>query len=412
MKMPMYFFKKSKLIALHFVLLAILLMNNPSYSQTTVNITFGKNNTLYEDVTGSTSNGAGQYLFTGKTVVNQIRRGLVYFDLVEFIPPCAIVTNVTLKMHMSRTISASVPVQLRRVLKSWGSSFSDAGGEEGFGTTAESGDATWLHTYYNTDFWDRPGGDYSDSITAVKNVDAIGYYTWGSTPRMISDVQDWIINPNSNFGWLLLADESTYPTAKRFDSVNHDSLSYRPTLTVTYVNNSLELYVLNRIEGFWNGVVMVQDTVKVTLRDANSPYAKIDSAKSFISDFGDGNYCFSNASPGSYYLDVNHRNTIETWSSIPVNLTGFFSYYVFEDSASKAYGDNQVFKLSSFCFYSGDVNQDGIIEGTDFLMVDNSAANFETGYVVTDVNGDEIVDGSDLLITGNNAENFITSITP
>lgn len=404
--------KKSNLIVLPLLLLIILITDNQIFSQTTVNITFGRNNTLYEDVTGSTSNGAGQYLFTGKTVVNQIRRGLVYFDLVEFIPPCAIVTDVTLTMRMSRTITASVPVQLRRVLKSWGSASSDAGGEEGFGTIAETGDATWLHTYYNTDFWDRPGGDYSDSISAVRNVNAIGFYTWGSTPAMVKDVQDWVSNPNSNYGWLLLADESTYPTAKRFDSVNHDSLSYRPKLTVTYVNNSLELYMLSRIEGFWNGVTMIQDTVKVTLRNPNSPYSVIDSAQRFVSDFGDANYCFYNAAPGSYYLDVNHRNTIETWSSLPVSLPGTFAYYIFTDSASKAYGSNQVLKLTSYCFWSGDVNQDGIIEGTDFLLVDNAAANFETGYVVTDVNGDEIVDGSDLVITGNNAANFITAVTP
>ncbi|MBV6478048.1 MAG: hypothetical protein HGGPFJEG_00795 [Ignavibacteria bacterium] len=410
--MLLNFLKNSKLYIFSLILISIFIFDKEALSQTTVNIVFGNNNTLYEDPTGSSSNGAGQYLFTGKTVVNQIRRGLVRFELAEFIPQCAIVTNVSLKMHMSRTISSSTPVQLRKVLKSWGSSNSDPSGEEGFGTSADTGDATWIHTYYTSEYWDRPGGDYSDSISAVKDVDAIGFYTWDATPRMISDVQEWVSYPNSNFGWLLLANESTYPTAKRFDSFNHDSVSYKPTLTVTYVNNSLSLYMQCFLEGFWNGTTMIQDTIKVTLRNPNSPYSIVDEAKRYVSDYGDENFCFYSAVSGTYYLDVNHRNTIETWSRNPVNISDSTGYYYFTDSATKAFGNNQILKLGSYCFYSGDVNQDGIIDGIDFLLVDNSAANFETGYVDPDVNGDEIVDGSDMSITSNNAENFVTSVTP
>ena len=52
-----------------------------SFSQTTVNITAANDNTLYEDANGLTSNGAGQYFFTGKTATSSLRRGLIKFDL-------------------------------------------------------------------------------------------------------------------------------------------------------------------------------------------------------------------------------------------------------------------------------------------------------------------------------------------
>ena len=39
-------------------------------------------------------------------------------------------------------------------------------------------------------------------------VGAIGQYTWSSA-QMVADVQGWLDNPASNFGWLMLGDEST-----------------------------------------------------------------------------------------------------------------------------------------------------------------------------------------------------------
>ena len=61
---------------------------------------------------------------------------------------------------------------------------------------------------------------------------------------------------------------------------------------------------------------------------------------------------------------------------------------------------------------SGDVTQDGVVDGTDAALIDNDAFNFVTGYVVGDVNGDEIVDGSDAAVVDNNAASFVGKVTP
>jgi len=39
---------------------------------------------------------------------------------------------------------------------------------------------------------------------------------------------------------------------------------------------------------------------------------------------------------------------------------------------------------TSFAIYSGDVNQGGVVDGTDAALIDNYAFNFVTGYLVTD----------------------------
>jgi hypothetical protein len=35
---------------------------------------------------------------------------------------------------------------------------------------------------------------------------------------MVADAQSWLDNPASNFGWLVLGDETAIATAKRFDT--------------------------------------------------------------------------------------------------------------------------------------------------------------------------------------------------
>jgi hypothetical protein len=84
-----------------------------------------------------------------------------------------------------------------------------------------------------------------------------------------------------------------------------------------------------------------------------------------------------------------------------------------EAQTNQAFGDNQAqVEPGVFAIYSGDVNQDGTIDGSDFLIVDAAIQNFDSGYVISDINGDGAVDGSDFLIVDANIQNFISVITP
>nr|HMQ70738.1 M23 family metallopeptidase [Ignavibacteria bacterium] len=76
---------------------------------------------------------------------------------------------------------------------------------------------------------------------------------------------------------------------------------------------SLLLYA--KIEGFWNGSKMKEDTVTALIRAPIYPYGIVDSAKVLLNDHGYALVNFLNISPGiSYYLVIKHRNSIETWS--------------------------------------------------------------------------------------------------
>ncbi len=165
----------------------------------------------------------------------------------------------------------------------------------------------------------------------------------------------------------------------------------------------LDLTVLP--EGLYdaNANSMVRDTVSVYLRNAISPFARIDSGKAYLSPSGQASVLFSNASNGvNYYIQVKHRNAMETWSKLPQMFSGNQLTYDFTTAVTNAYGDNLKQSGNRWVIFSGDVNKDGAIDASDLSDVDNDSYNSLSGYVVTDLTGDDFVDASDVSVCDNN----------
>lgn len=217
------------------VVVAPCVASGPSRGADEVLLVSSRDNTLYETDDGSLSNGAGQHCFAGTTALGEKRRALVAFDLTGAIPEGSIIVGATLTLHMSKTIVGGVDVSISRVLRDWGEGASDAVGAEGQGAPAQPGDATWLHTFYPGGFWDAAGGDFEPVPSASVVVGAVGAYSWGSTDRMVADVQAWVDDSATNFGWIVVADESVVPGAKRFDTREYPDPAVRPTLRVEFV---------------------------------------------------------------------------------------------------------------------------------------------------------------------------------
>lgn len=218
----------------------------------TVELFASADNTLYESVmpydynsaSANSSNGAGNFIFAGQNNGGLNRRGLITFDLASAIPVGAVVTDVSLRLYLSQTVTSPTftvaDVSLHRVLNAWGEGESDAVLEEGIGANAQAGDATWLHTFFNSSTWTNPGGDFVLTPSATASVgDKFLFYTW-TGQGLLSDVQTWLNTPGENFGWILIGDESTNKTAKRFDSRERfetdtaTGLPTSPLLTIEY----------------------------------------------------------------------------------------------------------------------------------------------------------------------------------
>jgi len=150
-----------------------------------------------------------------------------------------------------------------------------------------------------------------------------------------------------------------------------------------------------------------KDSVTIYLRDAVFPYVIRDSDKGTIDSMNfSGTFTFTNVPTGRYYIVVKHFQSIETWSRAggdSLIADGTLQNYNFTTSASKAYGNNLKPKGGKYCIISGDVFQDGFIDGSDLLVIDNDAYIFASGrFLASDVNGDGFTDAMDMQITDNN----------
>jgi hypothetical protein len=115
---------------------------------------------------------------------------------------------------------------------------------------------------------------------------------------------------------------------------------------------------------------------------------------------------------GMYYITITHRNSILTVTADPVSFSGDVITYAL-DTPSKAFGDNLKLLPDGYSvIYAGDVDHNGIVDGSDLNLIGNKNNSFIMGYLDEDVNGDGLVDGSDLNMVGNNNDTFISAPTP
>ncbi|MBK8551621.1 MAG: choice-of-anchor B family protein [Ignavibacteria bacterium] len=227
------------------------------------------------------------------------------------------------------------------------------------------------------------------------------------------------------------AEVAWYDTYPLNDNQNYEGCwggQMLPSGKIIASDRSTGLYVLKTffniktaMEGFYNtGTTRLnkKDTVKAYLRETFSPYNIVDSSASVIDSVTfTGNFKFNKSASGTYYIVLKHRNCIETWSKAGGYYYNAmtFSQYDFTSSDGQAYGNNLAQVSSSpstFAMYSGDVDNSGIIELSDLILVANDAASFQAGHKISDLNGDNLVNLSDVLIVYNNASMFVSAMKP
>jgi hypothetical protein len=193
-------------------------------------------------------------------------------------------------------------------------------------------------------------------------------------------------------------------------TTNCSSVSGPSPFTIVTPVISLNLHVL--IEGFYRGggtmtaIVNpgVCDTISVELHQSVSPYTLLATSKSTINTTGNGTFTFSSSLiGGNYYLVVHHRNTLETWSRLPLSINTSAVSYDFTTSDIQAFGNNlKNLNDGRFAIFSGDVNQNNTIDQSDLDAVELAEITFLAGYRKEELTGDVIVESADYSVTENN----------
>lgn len=196
------------------------------------------------------SDGAGGSIYVGKVSTGgqgALRRALLEFDLSK-IPAGAVVTSATLTLDLLKvplTGGGIVDVSLYRLDQDWGEGKTSSIGK---GAPANPGDATWSSAMYQQQAWVNPidptgGGNYESTASATTTVDgtrnanrvpnSLGPKTW-SDPQMVADLNGWLADPSTNFGWLIKSKEDVIGTALEFGSNENPDTNAVPKLDITY----------------------------------------------------------------------------------------------------------------------------------------------------------------------------------
>ena len=145
-------------------------------------------------------------------------RGILKFDLSS-IPSGSTITSVTLSLYLYSTRGYDRTFGIHKVTKNW----------------TESG-VTW-NKYDGTNNWTTSGGDYEATASATVTAGAVWniWVDWSSS-TLVSDVQGFVNNPSTNFGWIIKdqTEGSSNQDWVRFYSKEYTGTTLRPKLEVTY----------------------------------------------------------------------------------------------------------------------------------------------------------------------------------
>ncbi|PYI82883.1 MAG: hypothetical protein DME26_16255, partial [Verrucomicrobia bacterium] len=209
-------------------------------------------------------------------------RGLFRFDPTNEIPRTSRIIRVDLVVEVTGLPSAGFAESsfgLHRILKPWGEG--DKASPDplhpGLGARATAGEATWNHRFaFTTNTWTIPGGaatnDYVPEISAETIVYGLGDspYRFFSTPRLVADLQAWMDDPATNFGWMLICrSEEVNFTARRFAS--REDAGREPYLEIEYVPPKIDLPAIANGQFKFSFAVQSNQTYAVEFRPSLSP---------------------------------------------------------------------------------------------------------------------------------------------
>jgi hypothetical protein len=199
-------------------------------------------------LSGDPNNSMGkvEWLLAGIIQNRQTNRTLMTFDVAGAIPRGSRIDAATFYISVNRQASDELKHSfygLRRMLRPWGEG-TNYWSEEigpGHGTPAGPGGATWHHRFFSTNAWATSGGaegtDFSEEITSSTFINSLGVFEFEGTPPMLADIQLWLDNPGTNYGWMLKSDSEEMPdevfaSAKRFAS--REDPDNAPLLVITF----------------------------------------------------------------------------------------------------------------------------------------------------------------------------------
>ena len=270
---------------------------------------------------------------------------------------------------------------------------------------------------------------YGATVPAGYKLTSLGVDCNDNNNLVYQSASLFIDNDNDGYdaGTAIICYGATVPAGYALTSLGLDcnDNAFSTTNSCSSIVN-LKLY----IQGYYLGAGMMSsvklfqaggamdevEDLTVELHDATT-YALVPGATitAVLKTDGTAVCTFTSAPSGSFYIAVKGSNMVQTWSANSVSIGAVPVTYDFSTAVTQAYGGNMVEMVATegiYGFYSGDINQDDVIDGSDSTSLSDDIDNSNFGALATDLNGDGSVDGSDFTYFSDNAENSVFSNQP
>jgi hypothetical protein len=268
----------------------------------------------------------------------------------------------------------------------------------------------------NVDYW----------VVALRNIEAIT--ASGPTTFCKGDSVTLTSSPGSSYLWTNGATTQSITTSMTGNySVSFDQCSLADTVHVHANECNFNVDAKLFIEGYYQGLGTMAavidpinlpslcDTVIMQLAKPKPPYNIMYSDTQVVDVNGNGRFHFiTTPEYDRYYVIFRHRNGLETWSAQPIVINSPNSNVCdISTGLSTVYGANEKDLLDgNFAIWSGDVNQDGLIDESDFDLIESTSQQFSFGYLPTDITGDNLIESTDYSLIENNVQLYLFRIRP
>jgi len=214
--------RKSSVRLLFFLALALAVSAPPSQARADSITNLPIADTAIRDAAPDLNQGTAAALPVGDSQTGTVHnRGLFKFDLSN-LPANAVITDATLRLTVIQSGTPDASYDLNRLLVDWSET-----------------NATWNNRLASTP-WTNPGGapnsDYVLNASATATLQSTGDSTDFSSAGLVSDVQAWLDNPGTNFGWMLIATGDAQGTGKQVASREEGDAA--PLLIIQYTVQS------------------------------------------------------------------------------------------------------------------------------------------------------------------------------